>query len=894
MIQRIRNLALLILFITLFLFSGDLISLYVNSLWFSEIHYEQVFSKTLFTEIQLGSVFGILFFLLIYPNLLWVNRFKTTRPWGMWESQLNTPPFNLLKNYFPLAILLVSFAGGVLSGVQGSSEWKSFLLLSNPSSFGRPDPLLGIDLGFFVFKLPFITFLQHWFTVSILTILAFVVLFYIFKEGIRVNPQGFSIDQKPLQHISILIALFFLVLAWGYQLDIYNLVYSRRGIVYGAVYADIYTRLPVLKFLTLLSLLASVLMIVSSFRKGYGIPLAVIGTVVAVQFLGGSILPDLVQRFKVAPNEIVMERPYIERNIENTRFGYNLNKIEVKEFPAADNLNKEVLSKHETTLKNVRLWDHAPLAVTYRQLQQIRPYYDFVDVDNDRYWINGEYRQITLSPRELTYKNLPIRNWINEHLTFTHGYGVSLGPVNRISKEGLPEFFIKDIPPVSTIPLKITRPEIYFGEIPNEYVFVHSKAKEFDYPSGDSNVYTTYQGKGGVSLSSLGQKLVFAAYFGSLKILLSNDLTADSRIMYFRNVQERVSRLVPFITLDQDVYLVITDEGRLVWMLDGYTTTSMIPYSQPVAGFGNYIRNAVKITVDAYDGSILLYMSDPEDPIIQSYAKIFPGLFLPLEKMPKDLRSHIRYPVDMFNLQAYLYSTYHMKDPQIFYNKEDLFNIPKKGDRAMEPYYTIMKLPHENKEEFVLLNSFTPSKRDNMIAWLAARSDEPNYGKLIMYLFPKQKLIYGPRQVEARIDQDAFISQQLSLWNQRGSQVIRGSLLVIPIEDSLLYIEPLYLAAEAGSLPELRRVIVAYGNQLVMEENLETALQSLFGKKPAPESPPSPEPEGKKVTETPLGKIAFDQFQKAQRYLKEGNWTNYGEMLHQLEQTLTQLARDKK
>ncbi|MHB8481782.1 MAG: UPF0182 family membrane protein [Nitrospiria bacterium] len=893
MMRQIRNTVLLILFILLFLFSGDLISLYVDSLWFSEIHYEQVFSKSLFTEIQLGSALGTLFFLLIYPNLHWVSRFKTNRPWGMWEKQLNTPPLNLLKSYRSLAIFFVSFAGAVLSGAQGSGEWKDFLLYSNPVSFGKPDPLLGIDLGFFVFKLPFIIFLQHWFTGSILTILAFVVLFYIFKEGIRVNPQGFSIDQKPLQHISILVSLFFLVLAWGYQLDIYNLVYSRRGIVYGAVYADIYSRLPVLKFLIFLSLLGSLVIIVSSFRKGYGIPLAVMGTVLAVQLIGGGVFPDLIHRFKVVPNEIVMERPYIERNIENTRFAYNLNKIEVKDFPATENLNKEVLSRHESTLKNVRLWDHAPLEVTYRQLQQIRPYYDFVDVDNDRYWINGEYRQITLSPRELTYKNLPIRNWINEHLTFTHGYGVTLGPVNRISKEGLPEFFIKDIPPVSSIPLKITRPEIYFGEIPNEYVFVHSKAKEFDYPSGDSNVYTTYQGKGGVSLMSFGQKLIFAAYFGSLKILLSNDLTSDSRIMYYRNVRERVSRLIPFITLDQDSYLVITNEGRLVWMLDGYTTTSMIPYAQPIAGFGNYIRNAVKITVDAYDGSILLYISDPEDPIIQSYAKIFPGVFLPLEKMPKDLRSHIRYPVDMFNLQAYLYSTYHMKDPQIFYNKEDLFNIPKKGDRAMEPYYTIMKLPHEDKEEFVLLNSFTPSKRDNMIAWLAARSDEPNYGKLIMYLFPKQKLIYGPRQVEARIDQDAFISQQLSLWNQRGSQVIRGSLLVIPIEDSLLYIEPLYLAAEAGSLPELRRVIVAYGNHLVMEENLEAAIQSLFREKTLAETLPSPDQEVEKGAEIPPGRAALEQFQKAQRYLKEGNWVKYGEMLNQLEQTLNQLAHKK-
>lgn len=890
-----KNFIFLIFLIFLLFFSGDIISLYVDSLWFSEIRFEQVFSKIILTQIQLGTLLGLLFFLLTYLNLLWIIRFKTSRSWGIWEQQLHLPIFSLMKKYFHPVILFVSAGGAFLSGIQGAAEWNNSLLYFNPTPFGKTDPLLGIDLAFYVFKLPFLTFLQHWLAGTLLAIIILVLLSYLFKEGIRINPQGFSIDQQALQHLSILGALFFLVLAWGYQNDIYDLLYSKKGIVFGATYSDVHARLPVLKFLIFLSGVASLLMIVSSFRKGYALPVLIIGVVVAGQFIGENILPELVQRFNVAPNEFVLERPYIEDNIESTRFAFNLNKIEVREFPADENLTSAILNRNESTLKNVRLWDHAPLGVTYRQLQQIRPYYDFLDVDNDRYWINGEYRQITLSPRELTYKNLPIRNWINEHLTFTHGYGVSLGPVNRISKEGLPEFFIKDIPPVSTLPMKISRPEIYYGEIPNEYIFVKTKAKEFDYPSGDSNIYTTYQGNGGVPLDTFGKKLLFSTYFGSLKIILSNDLTGDSRIIYFRNIQERVSKLIPFILLDQDAYMVITDQGKLVWMLDGYTTSSRIPYAQPVAGFGNYIRNSVKITVDAYDGSILLYNADPEDPIIQTYSKIFPGLFLPLTGMPKDLRSHIRYPVDMFNLQTYLYSTYHMKDSQTFYNKEDLFNIPRKGDKSMEPYYTIMRLPKENKEEFVLLNSFTPSKRDNMIAWIAARSDEPNYGKLVMYTFPKQKLIYGPRQVEARIDQDAFISQQLSLWNQRGSQVIRGSLLVIPIEDSLLYIEPLYLAAEAGSLPELRRVIVAYGNKLVMEENLETALQSLFGGKSLAEPPPPSDGTKKKKEEGFfLGKTAQEQFRKSQGYLKEGNWVKYGEMLHQLEETLNQLAKEPK
>jgi uncharacterized membrane protein (UPF0182 family) len=889
-----KNILAIGILILLLFFSGDLISLYVDSLWFTEIHFEQVFSKTILTEFKLGAALGGLFFILTYLNLLWVNRFKTNRTWGVWQQQFNVPLYNLLKNYFHRVILLVSALGALFSAFQGSGEWRNFLLFANPSSFGKTDPLLGIDLGFYVFSLPFLIFLQHWLAGAVLITLIFVLIFYIFKEGIRINPQGFSIDQQPIQHLSILGALFFMVLAWGYQIDIYNLLFSKRGMIFGAVYSDVHALLPVLKLLISLAILASLLMIVSSFRKGYTLPVFVIGIMILVHFVGENLYPEFVQRFQVAPNEFALERPYIENNIESTRFAYNLNNIEVRDFPAEENLTSAILNRNESTLKNVRLWDHAPLAVTYRQLQQIRPYYDFLDVDNDRYWIGGEYRQVTLSPRELTYKNLPIRNWINEHLTFTHGYGVSLGPVNRISKEGLPEFFIKDIPPSSSLALKINRPEIYYGEIPNEYIFVRSKAKEFDYPSGDSNIYTTYQGSGGVPLETFGKKLIFSAYFGSLKIILSNDLTSDSRIIYFRNIQERVSKLIPFISLDQDAYMVITDQGRLVWMLDGYTTSAMIPYSQPVSGFGNYIRNSVKVAVDAYDGTIRLYMSDPTDPIIQSYAKIFPGLFMSLTEMPSDLRSHIRYPVDMFNLQTYLYSTYHMKDSQTFYNKEDLFNIPRKGEKSMEPYYTIMKLPNENKEEFVLLNSFTPSKRDNMIAWIAARSDEPNYGKLVMYTFPKQKLIYGPRQVEARIDQDAFISQQLSLWNQRGSQVIRGSLLVIPIEDSLLYIEPLYLAAEAGSLPELRRVIVAYGNKLVMEENLETALQSLFGGKKITELPSATPEISQKGAILSLGKSALEQYRKAQTFLKEGNWTKYGESIHQLEETLNQIAKESK
>jgi uncharacterized membrane protein (UPF0182 family) len=696
--------------------------------------------------------------------------------------------------------------------------------------------------------------------------------------------------------LTALVGAILAVKAAGYRLSAYELLFTTRGVVTGAVYSDVHARIPALNLLTGLALIAALAVIVGGYGRGWRIPVAAIAVLFAVQFLGVSVYPELLHRFRVLPNEIVFERPYIQENIKSTRYAFGLNNIEEEEFPAEENLSLQDLSRNDLTIKNVRLWDHRPLLSTYRQLQQIRTYYDFVGVDNDRYPIDGEYRQVMLSPRELSSRNLPGgANWINEHLTYTHGYGVAMGPVNRISREGLPEFMIKDIPPVSTVPLKISRPEIYYGELTNSYVFVKTKSLEFDYPLGDKNEYTVYNGKGGVPVASLWRKLLFSVEFGSMKILLSNDITSESRVLYNRNILDRVRRLAPFLSYDDDPYLVITQEGRLVWIVDGYTTTDRIPYAYKLRGLGNYLRNSVKGVIDAYDGTVALYINDPEDPLIRTYARIFPGLFKPLEEMPADLRAHLRYPEDLFSVQAHLYATYHMQDPQIFYNREDLWNIPAKGDRNMEPYYTIMKLPKETKEEFILMIPYTPANRDNMAAWLAARADAPHYGKLIVYLFPKQKLIYGPRQIEARIDQDGYISQQISLWNQRGSQVIRGSLLVIPIENSLIYIEPLYLSAEAGSLPELRRVIVAYGNQLSMQDNLEGALATIFGGRPmlpAPSETTSAAPS----TGSAKDKIrsALSHFERAEELLRQGDWAGFGKELKETGAILKDLAGEGK
>ena len=902
------RLALVVVLFVLLVFSfANSLALYVDWLWFGEVGYQSVFVTLLSSQVLVGGAFGAIFFVVFFANLVLAGRHQPTRYWGTVESLL------LLRFAEPLRARLSQIAGGaalvfaLLAALGGAAHWEEYLLYQNAVPFGRSDPLFGQDLGFYVFRLPFLTYLQDWFIGLVLLTTASVAAVYLMTHAIVIGRRTVHMESFARRHLGALLAILAGLKAWGYRLDAYELLYSRRGVVFGAVYADVHAALPILNSLIALCVVTAVAFLILALRGIWRPAVILTALTLLTGTLGLSLYPEFIHRFQVVPNESALERPYIQHNIEFTRAAFGLADIQEELFPVEQDLTAPDIARNHLTIKNVRLWDHRPLLATYRQLQQIRTYYDFVDVDNDRYLINGEYRQIMLSPRELAYRNLPSRIWINEHLTYTHGYGVTLGPVNRISAEGLPEFFVRDIPPVSSIDLKITRPEIYFGEIPNDYVFVRTKAQEFDYPSGEKNVMSTYTGRGGVSSLSFPRKLLFAAYFGSLKIILSNDITTDSRILFNRQIRNRVQKVAPFLQLDQDSYLVISKQGRLLWLVDGYTTTDRFPYAQPIGRVGNYIRNSVKASVDAYDGSVNLYINDPHDPLVLAYQKIFPGLLKPLSEMPEDLKEHLRYPQDLFNIQSHVFATYHMQDPQSFYNKEDLWNIPKKNDKDMEPYYTIMRLPKtgvekDRKEEFILLIPFTPAKRDNMAAWLAARSDAPNYGKLIVYLFPKQKLVYGPRQVDARIDQDSAISQQITLWSQRGSQVIRGSLLAIPIEDALLYVQPLYLSASEGALPELRRVIVAYGNQLNMAPNLEAALEGIFGRAATatiketavtmvPALPPgaltAPLLPGPSV----LAKEALDHFNKAQAALREQDWSRYGEELKKMRGVLEELAK---
>jgi len=558
-------------------------------------------------------------------------------------------------------------------------------------------------------------------------------------------------------------------------------------------------------------------------------------------------------------------------------------------------MTPEILSNASDTLDNVRILDWRPLTQTYKQTQEMRLYYDLSGIDIDRYDINGSYTEVMIAPREMNQERLQAKTWVNLHLVYTHGFGVVMSPVNSVTKEGMPNYLIKDIPPVYTVPdeeLQIDVPQIYYGELDNNFVLVNTRTSEFDYPMGDTNEYIYYDGRGGVKLDSSTKELLMAMRFADIKIMLSGEITPESRIMFERSIEERISKITPFITLDEDPYLVISD-GRLFWILDAYTVTGNFPYSEKYGSI-NYVRNSVKIVVDAYNGDVTYYIADTTDPIIVTYAKIFPGHFKSFDLMPDGLKKHVRYPEDLFNVQSAIYNTYHMDNVKVFYNKEDAWQIPNEvygtGQQVpVDPYYIIIKLPGEVKEEFVLMRSVTPIKKDNMVAWLAARSDEDYYGELLLYKFPKEKLVYGPLQIEAKFDQDAVISQQLTLWSQQGSRVTRGNLLVIPIEDSILYIEPLYIQAETGQLPELKRVLVSDGERVVMEEDLDKALVALFGET-RPDTVEAVVYEGEKSTEVLIteAQIYYDAILDSMGK----NWTAFGENFDKLGEVLGELGSD--
>jgi uncharacterized membrane protein (UPF0182 family) len=886
-----RLLPIIILATVFFPLLSYLLGFYTDWLFFIETGFSSVFMTTLYSQSAAGLFFALLLFGCALANLLVANRGSFPQA-GLFITAgsiriRRSESLHLVK---PLS-LLTAAGLALFAGQWGATHWQDVLMFLNRADVGTADPVIGLDIGFYLFTLPLLELLHGFARFMLPATLLLCAAIYYLRGGITLTERGVDLDGRVRRHGAVLVALFAGVLAYGFYLDGFGLLYSANNAFHGAGYSDVHARLLTYRALTFLTPLAGALLAAGMWKGSWRLVTVPPLIVIAVYFIGIRLYPGLLQKFKVAPNELALETPYIENNLRFTRLGYNLDKIETIPFDVDIKLTAADIANNDATIRNIRLWDHAPLLKTYSQLQQIRTYYKFFDVDNDRYQVNGRYTQVMLSPRELSYSDLPSKNWINERLIFTHGNGITFGPVSRISAEGLPEFFVKDIPAVSLADITVSRPEIYYGELSNSYVIVKTRVPEFSYPTASGNINTTYAGSGGVAIDSLLKKALFAARFKTEKILLSSDITPQSRILYNRNINQRVRTIAPFLSFDSDPYMVVTTNGRLVWIIDAYTYSSRLPYSKPLKGGVNYMRNSVKVVVDAYDGTLGFYISDPNDILIKVYSRMFPGLFKPISAMPADLKQHIRYPHQFLQLQAGIFSAYHMTDPKVFYNRENLWEIPALGDKPMEPYYTIMKLPGEKMEEYILLLPFSPSKRDNLAAWLTARCDGEQYGKIRAYTFPRDRLIYGPKQIDARINQDSFISQQLTLWNQRGSEVIRGSMLVIPIEKSLLYVQPLFLAADKAGLPELKRVIVGFGDQVVMEENLELALQRLFGGKKVAAAEVAAVTPDSGASAGNLAREAVGVYEKAITLQRQGNWSGYGEELKKLEQLLKRMAK---
>jgi len=872
--------------LALFIVANSLMTTYTDWLWFASLGQLRTYQTRLWSRAILWLAGGLVVagalagnWLLAPRRLLAQARLRLRGRRGA-TLTIGSRPLTIILD---LVIVLVALT----MASEVSSHWMTFLTFTHAVPFGQPDPLFNLDISFYIFKLPLYRFLATWLLALVVVTLIGNALIYLIAGQIR--------KRAAMIHLSALGALFMLGKAADYLLQRFALLISSRGVVFGAGYTDVHARLPLLYMLTAVAVLCASLLVFNVFARRWRLLLTTGAAWLALAFIGPS-YPQLVQRFTVQPNELALERPFIERNIHFTRYAYGLDDVQEFNYPITGRLTAETLEANADTIENVRLWDWRPLRTTYEQLQEIRTYYTFADIDVDRYALGGRLREVTLAVRELDVEQLreDAQTWINQHLIYTHGYGLCLSPVAEVSEEGLPNLLVRDIPPWSAdAALALTRPEVYFGETTDNYVIVNTSEDEFDYPSGDENVYTRYQGPDGVRLGGLLRRMIFSSHFNSTPILISNAISSDSRILFRRDIADRVRTLAPMLWYDDDPYPVIAD-GRIVWLYDAYTWSDRFPYStpgwdaDPVWGL-NYIRNSVKVAIDAYSGKTVFYVVDPSDPLIQTYQSIFPDLFTPGSEMSASLREHWRYPEQLFLIQAKLYAAYHMQDPRVFYNQEDLWQTPTEvreaGETLMSPYYVIMRLPGEEEPEFMMIRPYVPAGKQNMIAWLYADSDGEDYGQLGVYKFSKEALVFGPIQVEARMDQDPYISQQLTLWNQRGSSVIRGNLLVIPLDGTLLFVEPLYLQAESGRLPELKRVLVAHGSQVAMAENLASSLSQVLSGATA-----SAEEEAPPTDLATLARSAQAHYEAAQACLQRGDWTCYGTELERLARDLEALV----
>lgn len=913
----------------LVIFGGAIVGLYTDWLWFKDLGYRVIFSTIFLTRIKLGLLFGFLFFLVIYGNLWYARRIAPPPSPMSMEQQLLERLGRLARRGIGLALFIGSVILAAMVGLEAATHWEEWLKYFNAVSFDKTDPVFYKDISFYVFKLPLLNYLYHWlfFTLAAATI-ASAALHYA-DEAIEVFGNRLQFAPKVKSHLAILIAAMFFLKAWGYRLSMYDLLFTRSELFDGAGYTELHANLPALWILVFAAIIGGLLVLWNIRRRGIGYALAGLVLVVATSILVGSIYPAMVQSFSVKPNELEKQKPYIRRAIIATQEAYGLNTVAARRFDAQPSLTTEQINSNSATIENIRLWDQLHLQQAYNQIQTIQQYYHFADVDVDRYWLTDpssgkrRYRQVWLSARELDTSRLPVgsQTWINKHLQYTHGYGFAMSPVNEVNREGLPTFFVKDIPPVASVDIPIRRMGVYFGELTQDYVFVDTSAPEFDYPTGGKQKQTEYKGDSGIRAGGVFRKLLLSLRFSDVNILLNENIKPDSKLLFRRNIEERLNTLFKFLQFDGDPYLV-TANGDLYWMRDAYTTTDAYPYSrttQPWDSDVNYIRNSVKVVVNAYTGKVDAYVIEQplKDPLIRAYQRIFPGVFKPISQMPDELREHIRYPEDLFRIQTGVYTRYHYSkdNPEAFYRNDDLWQIPNRATltgaadgqdgELMEPYYVIMKLPNGAGEEFILMTPYVRAGgRKNMVAWMAAKCDAPGYGTLVLYEFPEERNVYGPQQIAARARQDTEISRQVSLWDQRGSTVGSGNLLVIPIENSLLYVMPVYLSSTDTQIPELKRVIVALGDAVAMEPTLEAALSRVVGapvapapQMTAPEKPKAapqqmPAVSGAPATPPDVVRLvdqANSQYDKAQEALRRGDFAEYGRQINALKKTLEEL-----
>ncbi|TFB25062.1 UPF0182 family protein [Filobacillus milosensis] len=862
-----------------------------NYIWMETLNFESVYTTIITTKVALGVIGFFLFSIIGFLTLHWIRRSYLS-----YLNQNMLPNAILNKKTSRNIMLVISVIFGIFGTmlIQGLG-WEPALKVLNFEPFGTTDPHFNLDISFYLYMLPFLEFvLGVLLSLSIVILLAEIGAYSVFEM--------YRKSRMAQLHLGFTLGFIGLILAAQHLLEPYGTLLTNQvnafqeSVVHGLSYTDNAVNIPKAYILSGIALLATIWMIISLVRgqmKGIIVSIAFYFSLVIL----GQLASVAVQQFVVSPNEFNQEKPFLEKNLEYTRKAYNLENITELDHPGNDSLDEELIERNQLTIDNVRINDARPLKDVYNQKQTIRNYYKFNDIDIDRYIVDGQYNQVFTGARELDTSNLPdqARTWVNDNLRYTHGYGVAMSHVNEIDSQGQPEYLLKDLPPKGEF--EVTRPQIYFGEEQSGNVIVKTKVEEFDYPEGETNAYTRFDANSGIPLQGLN-KLLFSIKEGSFRMFISNQLTNESQFLETRNIVDRVNRIAPFFEYDSDPYLVVRKDGSLTWLMDAYLTAENYPYAEPYEDDNSYIRNSVKVAIDAYTGEVNFYVANAQDPLYQTYFNMFPKLFS--EEVPEDIRSHFRYPVKLFKVQSDKWGTYHMSDLEVFYNREDVWQFPTEkyysNDITMEPYYITMSLPEEDTEEFILSIPFTPKSRQNMIAWMGVRNDGENYGELFVYRFPKQKNVYGPQQIENRINQDSYISQQLNLWSQGGSEVIRGNLLTYPIEDTVLYVEPIYIeSSNATSLPEVKQVVVAYQDYIVMEPTFDKALDRILTM--AEEDTPGNVPDTNETdknedpilnAEATLREVSdlFDQYQNA---LSNGNWEQAGQIMTEIENKLNEV-----